>query len=128
MSSPVVLDSILVQAEVTLDPQHTRAEVGQWVYRYRITIENRGEETVTLQRRMWRISDANGHVEVVEGPGVVGEYPRLAAGERFQYESWCPLRTPWGSMDGHYTFETEDGTEVWALIPAFTLIEPSMLH
>lgn len=36
------------------------------------------------------------------GPGVVGETPVLKPGERFEYNSACPLRTETGMMEGEY--------------------------
>ena len=45
------------------------------------------------------------------GPGVVGEQPVLAPGQSFEYSSGCPLRTPVGSMEGHYEMIVlDDGT------------------
>ena len=55
-----------------------------------------------LVSRHWIITDGLGHTEEVTGPGVVGEQPVLAPGESFQYSSWCPLKTPTGSMHGTY--------------------------
>lgn len=33
----------------------------------------------------------------------------LAPGQSFEYQSACPLRTPVGSMEGHYEFWTRSG-------------------
>lgn len=52
--------------------------------------------------RHWVITDGDGRVDHVRGPGVVGEQPVLRPGARFTYESACPLRTPRGSMQGSY--------------------------
>ena len=77
-----------------------------FVYSYTIKIENLGKEMVQLLNRHWVIRDAFGHVEEVRGPGVVGKQPILQPGESFDYTSFCPLRTPSGSMEG--TFEMRD--------------------
>ena len=45
-----------------------------------------------LLTRHWIITDGTGHVEEVNGPGVVGKQPMLAPGESFTYTSGCPLR------------------------------------
>lgn len=50
----------------------------EYVFAYHIVIENRGYETVTLKRRFWRITDAMGRIDEIEGEGVVGETPTLA--------------------------------------------------
>jgi ApaG protein len=55
---------------------------------YFITIDNQSEETVTIRGRKWVITDQLGQKIVVEGDGVVGEFPRLRPGERFSYNSY----------------------------------------
>jgi ApaG protein len=77
-----------------------------FVYSYTIKIENVGKEMVQLLNRHWIIRDAFGRVEEVKGAGVVGKQPILQPGESFDYTSFCPLRTPSGSMEG--TFEMRD--------------------
>ena len=70
--------------------------------------------------------DALGHgkVEEVRGDGVVGEQPRLAPGQRFQYTSGCVLETPIGTMHGSYQMLRDDGTWFDAEIGAFSLAMP----
>ena len=76
-----------------------------------------------LRSRHWIITDANGETREVRGDGVVGEHPRLEAGDAFEYRSMCDLSTPWGTMEGTYTFTTDDGEEVEARIARFFLVE-----
>ena len=76
-----------------------------------------------LTHRHWRITDANGRLEEVRGPGVVGEQPKLAPGETFRYASGCPLRTPSGIMVG-LTACADDGDVFEVAIPAFSLDSP----
>ena len=49
----------------------------RYVWAYEVTIENDGEDTVQLLDRYWHITDGNGRVEEVEGPGVIGKQPIL---------------------------------------------------
>src|SRR5207244_2414397 len=74
-------------------------------FAYRVKITNEGSETAQLLSREWIITDSDGNVERVEGPGVVGEKPVLTPGETFEYTSFCPLRTSMGSMEGGYTMQ-----------------------
>jgi ApaG protein len=83
---------------------------------------------VQLISRHWIITDANGKVEEVHGPGVVGEQPILATGQSFEYTSGCPLTTPFGTMHGSYQMTTMTGGRFDAQIAAFTLSEPHALH
>ena len=96
----------------------------QYVWLYTINIENGGMEAVQLLNRHWIITNAVGHVEEVQGPGVIGEQPVLQPGDSFQYTSCCPLRTPSGMMVG--TFEmVGPGDERFDIdIPAFSLDSP----
>lgn len=95
-----------------------------YLWAYTIEISNAGEETVQLKSRHWRITDGNGQVEEVRGPGVVGQTPVLAPGEAFSYTSGCPLRTPSGIMVGTYQMVTAGGEHFEIAIPAFSLDSP----
>jgi len=53
---------------------------GQFLWSYTVTIENKGSETVQLMSRYWHITDGDGRVQEVRGPGVVGAQPVLAPG------------------------------------------------
>jgi ApaG protein len=87
-------------------------------------IENNSGEEAQLVSRYWRITDSNGHVEEVEGEGVVGEQPRIAAGDSYSYTSGCPLRTPSGIMSGRYTMRNRSRGYFEVEIPAFPLDLP----
>ena len=100
----------------------------EYVFAYHITIENRGDQTVTLKKRYWRITDALGRVEEVNGEGVVGEQPWLRPGEDFRYTSGAVLETALGTMQGRYDMLADDGTRFDAPIAPFTLSVPRTLH
>jgi len=100
----------------------------RYVFAYTITITNEGERPARLMNRHWVITNAQGRVEEVDGPGVVGRQPRLEPGEAFRYTSAAILATPVGSMHGHYEFERDDGTTFLAPIPAFSLQVAGLVH
>jgi ApaG protein len=114
--------------EVTASPRYLEDDsdpaAGRWLFAYTIEIVNRGAVTVQLKARRWRITDGLGHVQMVEGPGVVGEQPVLRPGERFRYTSGCPLTTPQGTMEGAYRMVDETGASFDVEIPAFSLDSP----
>lgn len=102
---------------------------GEYFFSYRVRIENQGETTVQLLSRLWIITDDAGSEQRVEGPGVVGETPILAPGEAFEYTSFCPLRTPFGSMEGHYVMAlVETGERFTARIAPFSLAAPNAVN
>ena len=96
----------------------------KYFWAYQVTIENKGSITVQLLSRYWHIVDANGEVEEVRGPGVVGEQPILEPGSSYEYTSGCPLTTPSGFMRGTYTMVDENGNRFDVAIPAFSLDLP----
>lgn len=113
---------------VRVRPEYLEAqsapEDGRFFWAYTVEIVNEGSETVQLRSRHWRITDANGHVEEVRGPGVIGQTPVLGPGESFEYTSGCPLRTSSGIMVGSYQMIKDNGTLIEVAIPAFSLDSP----
>lgn len=108
---------------IYLDEQSSPDE-NYFVWAYNVRIENRGGDTVRLESRYWRITDARGRVQEVRGPGVVGEHPVLEPGDSFEYTSGTPLPTPSGFMVGSYQMVDKAGTAFDVAIPAFSLDSP----
>ena len=113
---------------VRVRPEYLEAQSapdeGRFFWSYTVEIVNEGSETMHLRSRYWRITDANGRVEEVRGPGVVGQTPTIGPGQSFEYTSGCPLRTASGIMAGSYQMEQPDGTLVDIAIPPFSLDSP----
>ena len=119
---------IRVQAATQFVEEQSDPEAERYVFAYTITIENCGVESAQLLDRHWIITDADGQVQEVRGPGVVGEQPLIAPGERFEYTSGAVLKTPVGSMRGSYGMVGADGSRFDAAIPTFSLSSPRTLH
>ena len=100
----------------------------RFFFAYKITIKNNGSSSAQLMSRHWIITDALGHVEEVKGPGVVGLQPKIHAGQSFEYDSACPLKTSSGSMRGFYEFIDDSGETFQVEIPEFYLIAPTAVH
>jgi ApaG protein len=124
--SEATTEGIHVEVESRFSAEHSTP--GQWFFLYTVRIANLGTETVQLLSRHWIIRNANGEVEEVRGPGVVGDQPVLAPGEAYEYTSGCPLSTPFGSMRGSYQMVTEAGFAFDAEIAEFVLREPGSIH
>lgn len=120
--------SVTNDIRVTVEPEflddRSQPERSRYFWAYRIEITNLGRKTAQLTHRHWRITDANGHLEEVRGPGVVGEQPTLKPGESYNYTSGCPLNTPSGIMVGSYRFVDDDGEAFEVSVPAFSLDSP----
>ena len=104
------------------------SQQGEFVFQYTVRITNQGTDTVQLRSRHWIITDALDHVEEVRGPGVVGEQPVLAPGQSFKYSSWCPLKTPTGTMRGTYQMVGPGGVEFDVEIATFALRARYTIH
>jgi ApaG protein len=112
--------------EVKVTPRYvserSSPDNGYFFWAYTINITNLGQDTVQLKTRHWRIVDATGKQQEVNGPGVVGEEPLLAPGESFEYTSGVPLPTPSGFMRGTYGMvQTDNRAKFEIEIPAFSL-------
>jgi len=122
------MSSISIQVETRYIDRESDPDRGRYVFAYTITIGNESRRAVRLLNRHWLITDAEGTVQEVNGPGVVGKQPRLEPGEGFRYTSAAILKTPVGSMQGHYEFERDTGDRFLAEIPAFSLSMPRIVH
>jgi hypothetical protein len=92
------------EIEVTVEPYYLEdqsdPEDGRYVWGYRIVIINHSDQIVQLQSRYWKITDENGIVDEVRGPGVVGEQPVLGPGTPMSIRRavhWIRHRVSWSA-------------------------------
>jgi ApaG protein len=117
-----------IRIEVESEYLADRSDRETYYFAYNIRISNIGRDTAQLLSRSWIITDGDGNVETVQGPGVVGEFPLLNPGETFEYTSFCPLPTTMGTMHGSYTMRTSGGELFEAEIAPFTLAVPGVVN
>jgi ApaG protein len=126
--STAVTDGIKVTVKSQYVPHQSAPQSKRYVFAYTVRIDNEGGLTAQLKSRHWVITDGNGKVEEVRGPGVVGQQPLLRPGEHFEYTSGCVLETPRGTMEGSYQMRCPDGRTFDARIAAFDLLLPFSLN
>ncbi len=126
--SDTTTNGIRVQVTTKFLAEHSSPNEHEYRFAYFIRISNTGTETAQLVSRHWVITNANGEEEQVRGEGVVGEKPVLPPGASFDYNSFCHLKTPVGSMHGSYTMVTPGGHAFDARIAPFTLAVPHALN
>lgn len=120
-----ISEGVEISVETFYQPDYSNPVSGEYMFAYRITIENHNNFPVKLHRRHWHIFDSNGNYREVEGEGVVGVQPTLRPGERYQYVSGCNLRTEMGKMYGEYTMENLNNKKTFDVnIPVFEMIVP----
>ncbi|WP_045119842.1 Co2+/Mg2+ efflux protein ApaG [Haliangium ochraceum] len=120
----MITEGIRVTVRSVYLPNQSEPEDQRHVFAYTVSISNEGQRPAQLRTRHWIITDGNGQVQEVKGPGVVGETPRLTPGQSFQYTSGCVLKTPVGTMHGTYQMYRDDGSQFDAEIAPFTLAMP----
>ncbi|QDZ23283.1 ApaG domain-containing protein [Chloropicon primus] len=110
--SDCITQGIRVKVRSYYVPSHSSPSLSQFFFAYDVSISNESDKTVQVRSRHWIITNGQGRVEEVKGPGVVGEQPILRPGESFEYTSACPLQTSYGTMEGSYetaVFDRDDG-------------------
>ena len=115
---------IRINVEPEYLPQRSDPTKPIYFFAYHITITNESDNNIQLVSRYWHITDSNGNIEEIRGPGVVGKQPNLEAGESFKYTSFCPLPTEFGVMYGTFQMVRSDGISFDARIKPFKLAIP----
>ena len=116
--------NIQVNVEPLYLEEESIPEDDHFVWAYKVTIQNQGNESVKLLNRYWKITDALGRVKEVNGSGVVGEQPVIEPGDSYEYMSGAPLPTPSGLMLGKYEMVNDQGESFNVDIPPFSLDSP----
>jgi len=121
----LISEGVQVSVESFYQQDYSNPLQSEFMFAYRITLENHNAFPVKLHRRHWHIFDSNGSYREVEGEGVVGVQPTLAPGEKYQYVSGCNLRTEMGKMYGNYQMENINNKQLFDVnIPAFEMVVP----
>ncbi len=124
-----ISEGVEITVETFYQSDYSNPLNSEYMFAYRITIENHNHFTIQLLRRQWYIFDSNGENREVEGEGVVGVQPILQPGEHYQYVSGCNLRSEMGRMHGFYQMRNENNQQLFSVnIPAFEMIAPSKLN
>src|SRR5215472_7515486 len=127
-TSTALTEGIRVSVTAVYVPEQSSPRARRYVFAYTVRIANEGLEPAQLRTRHWIITDGDGKVEEVKGPGVVGQQPSLKPGEQFEYTSGCILQTPRGQMRGTYQMHRPDGSMFDATIAPFALALPHSLN
>ena len=121
----MISEGVEVSVETFFQQDYSNPMQSEYMFAYRIAIENHNSFPVKLHRRHWYIFDSNGTYREVEGEGVVGVQPVLSPGEKYQYVSGCNLRTEMGRMHGTYQMENLNSKNFFDVnIPPFEMFVP----
>lgn len=120
-----ISEGVTITVETFYQPEYSNPLASEYMFAYRISIENNNTFPVKLLHRYWNIFDSNGSYKEINGEGVVGVQPVIQPGDQYQYVSGCNLKTEMGRMEGNYTMENiHNKKQFQANIPAFEMIAP----
>lgn len=120
-----ISEGVEISVETFYQDDYSKPLSGEYMFAYRITIENHNDFSIKLHSRHWYIIDSNSTKREIEGEGVVGVQPMLQPGERYQYVSGCNLQSEIGKMYGSYQMENLHTKTFFDVnIPAFEMIAP----
>lgn len=120
--------NIKVRTSSQYVPHQSCPEDDHYFFAYTVEIVNNSDSTVKLFSRHWIITDGNGETKEVSGMGVVGEQPLIKPKQTFRYTSCALLKTPVGTMQGNYTFLTENGNQFTVPIKPLRLADLALLN
>ncbi|TBR18552.1 MAG: Co2+/Mg2+ efflux protein ApaG [Chitinophagaceae bacterium] len=121
----LISEGVEISVETFYQQDYSNPLQSEFMFAYRIFIENHNSFPIKLHRRHWYIFDSNSTHREVEGEGVVGVQPIIAPGEKYQYVSGCNLQTEIGKMSGSYQMENLNSKQMFDVnIPAFVMIVP----
>jgi ApaG protein len=124
-----ISQGIKISVETIFQEEYSNPDSDQFMFAYRIEIENLSDYTIQLLRRQWYIFDSAGTQKEVEGEGVIGVQPIIEPGESHAYVSGCQITTDIGSMKGNYSMiRVVDESSFKVDIPQFMLIVPYRLN
>jgi ApaG protein len=121
----MISEGVQVSVETFYQPDYSNPQNAEYMFAYRITLDNHNAFAVKLISRHWYIFDSNGEHREVEGEGVVGVQPSIQPGESYQYVSGCNLRSEMGKMYGTYQMENLHSKQLFDVqIPSFEMMAP----
>jgi ApaG protein len=124
-----ITEGVSIMVETFYQPSQSNPFNSEYLFAYRITIDNGTIYPVKLISRHWHILDSNGTHREVEGDGVVGQQPVIQPGDSYQYTSAVNLNTEIGKMYGTYLMENLfNKKKLTIVIPEFKLIAPAKMN
>jgi ApaG protein len=109
--------------DVHYDPSRPAPPDRPHPFLYHVSIHNGSDETVNIFGRKWIVRDTDGDTLVVEGDGVVGQFPKLGPGQTFSYNSYHVIKAE-STATGSFFGTTGQGRPVCARIPRFEMHPP----
>lgn len=125
----LITHGVRITVESQFQPGQSFPHRKQYLHVYTVQIENFNEYNIQLISRHWDITEGDGSIKMVDGPGVVGEQPVIEPGAVHVYSSFSILAFGIGKMAGYYNMIRLDTKEEFrVVIPSFPLVIPDVLN
>jgi ApaG protein len=124
-----ITEGVKVSVETFYQESESKPVSSEYLFAYRITIENQADIPVKLMTRHWHIVDSTGMEREVTGEGVVGQQPIIDPGSAYQYVSAAHLQSEMGKMFGTYEMQNLYTRKLFTvIIPEFQMIAPFKMN
>ena len=124
-----ITKGIKVSVSTSFEGNFIKNNIVNYVFSYKVKIENNSKDAVQLLTRHWKIIESNQKTKFINGNGVLGENPIVKPGESHKYSSGCLIASSIGSMSGVYTMINLSNTNKFSVkIPSFKLNVPFILN
>jgi ApaG protein len=121
----IVTEGVKISVEQFYQPDYSNPQQREFMFAYRVTIENFNSFPIQLLRRHWFIQDSSAEQREVEGEGVIGMQPIISPQDQYQYISGCNLKSELGQMFGTYLMENVHTKVMFNVkIPVFQMEAP----
>ena len=120
---------VIISVETFYQPEFSNPLNSEFMFAYKICIENSNNFPIKLLSRHWHIFDSNGSLKEVQGDGVVGVQPVISPDDKYEYMSGCNLRSEIGRMHGTYLMENLTTHKTFTVvIPSFEMQVPFKMN
>ncbi len=124
-----ISEGVKISVETFYQPDYSNPINSEYMFAYKIIIQNNNNFPIKLLSRHWHIYDSNGSLREVQGDGVVGVQPQINPGEFYHYISGCNLKSEIGKMHGTYLMENLNNKQTFKVtIPSFEMCAPHKLN
>ena len=121
----LITDGIKVSVETEYQADYSNPMQSEYLFSYRVTIENLSAEPMKLLRTHLEIFDYEVSNNELEGSGASGMQPIIGSGESYWYVSGHTFHSDMGSMKGQYVFRNLVTHRIHHIkLPTFELVAP----
>lgn len=127
--SDVISNFVRVRAKSFYIPDRSEPKRDLYMFGYKISIYNDGNQTIQVTGSSWTVSNALGFCEDFRATSIVGKQPIIPPGDVFSYQSLIPVRVSLdsserfvGKMNGTFSILTSDDKRFNARIADVDLV------